>query len=355
MLVRGFQEKNETKWYTHPNHSRLEEKDFLVKEDMATCSSFLSEDQILCSICLDVFTEPVSIPCGHNFCKSCLTQHWANKDQCQCPLCKEKFKKGLQLCINTAFRDVVESFKKHQVTGTSSIKPGQVPCDCCPSNTFPASKTCLVCLTSFCETHLEPHLRVEALKTHKLTNPVHNLEDKICKKHNRILESFCRYDHTRVCDLCTEHTDHQMVYLDEEYVDKKAQLENQTAVFQKTKQIWGKKKRKNARGWKRANQVALNQSPQLYASPDPHHICGYSYIPQNRQTNENGLVLFFDASYAILMLSFVGCKFNETIFFILPGQFENVSWVQRQRRWLWSLCLLCFIVLLFFLLGNLDV
>uniref|UniRef100_A0A7N6A4B1 B30.2/SPRY domain-containing protein n=1 Tax=Anabas testudineus TaxID=64144 RepID=A0A7N6A4B1_ANATE len=38
--------------------------------DMAAASCLLTEDQFLCSICLDVFTDPVSIPCGHNFCKT---------------------------------------------------------------------------------------------------------------------------------------------------------------------------------------------------------------------------------------------------------------------------------------------
>ncbi|KAF4089028.1 hypothetical protein AMELA_G00061960 [Ameiurus melas] len=37
-------------------------------------NSLLSEEQLQCSICLDVFTDPVTTPCGHNFCKSCLTQ-----------------------------------------------------------------------------------------------------------------------------------------------------------------------------------------------------------------------------------------------------------------------------------------
>uniref|UniRef100_A0A8C6TPM0 RING-type domain-containing protein n=1 Tax=Neogobius melanostomus TaxID=47308 RepID=A0A8C6TPM0_9GOBI len=47
----------------------------------------ISEDQFLCSICLDLFTEPVTTPCGHNFCRRCLSQHWDTSAPCRCPLC----------------------------------------------------------------------------------------------------------------------------------------------------------------------------------------------------------------------------------------------------------------------------
>uniref|UniRef100_A0A3P8PIA1 B30.2/SPRY domain-containing protein n=1 Tax=Astatotilapia calliptera TaxID=8154 RepID=A0A3P8PIA1_ASTCA len=43
---------------------------------MSAASNLRSEDQFLCSICLDVFTAPVTTPCGHNFCKTCISQHW---------------------------------------------------------------------------------------------------------------------------------------------------------------------------------------------------------------------------------------------------------------------------------------
>uniref|UniRef100_A0A8C6T8D2 RING-type domain-containing protein n=1 Tax=Neogobius melanostomus TaxID=47308 RepID=A0A8C6T8D2_9GOBI len=42
-------------------------------------SQMFSEMQFLCSICLEVFSEPVSTPCGHNFCKRCISQTWDTK------------------------------------------------------------------------------------------------------------------------------------------------------------------------------------------------------------------------------------------------------------------------------------
>lgn len=226
---------------------------------MATDDSFMSEDQFMCSICLDVFTEPVSIPCGHNFCKACIGLHWKNKDLCKCPLCNEKFNKGLKLCVNTTFREVVENFKKQKVKSKDeSIKPGQVACDCCLGNKLKASKTCLVCLTSFCEAHLQPHLAVAALKRHKLTNPVHNLENKICKKHNRILELFCWNDQVNICALCTEHSGHHTVPLEEAQVERTALRGKKNAEAPRVKQRSGKKSKrsKTQATWKGKEEAA---------------------------------------------------------------------------------------------------
>ncbi|KAJ4937752.1 hypothetical protein JOQ06_002383 [Pogonophryne albipinna] len=59
---------------------------------MSAASCLLTEDQFLCSICLDVFTDPVTIPCGHNFCKACISEHWDRNVQSQCPNCKKDHK-----------------------------------------------------------------------------------------------------------------------------------------------------------------------------------------------------------------------------------------------------------------------
>uniref|UniRef100_A0A8C2DIZ0 Uncharacterized protein n=1 Tax=Cyprinus carpio TaxID=7962 RepID=A0A8C2DIZ0_CYPCA len=187
---------------------------------MLSSSGPLTEE-LQCSICLDVFTDPVSTPCGHNFCKSCLNKCWDNSQTCSCPYCKEAFSQRPDLKINTTLRELVGHCKKK----TPEKKP-EVLCDICEERKLKALKSCVVCQSSYCETHLERHLRVAALKKHKLMEPVSNLEDYICQIHERPLELFCRDDQTCVCLMChvTEHKNHKTVPLEEEGEEKKTQL-----------------------------------------------------------------------------------------------------------------------------------
>ncbi|XP_060781421.1 E3 ubiquitin-protein ligase TRIM39-like [Neoarius graeffei] len=193
-------------------------------------SSLVSEEQLLCSICLDVFTDPVTTPCGHNFCKSCLTQCWKKSQHCYCPLCQEKFTKKPELKINTTLREVADLFKKKR----GPDKP-EVLCDACTGEKLKALKSCLDCSASLCKTHLDLHNYVPKLKKHKLINPVENLEDYICQKHERPLDMFCRDDQTCVCQFCTEgeHKNHNTVPIEEESRERKTQLgKTQTDVQQ---------------------------------------------------------------------------------------------------------------------------
>ncbi|XP_074487482.1 E3 ubiquitin-protein ligase TRIM21-like isoform X2 [Sebastes fasciatus] len=198
---------------------------------MAAASNLQSEDQFLCSICLDVFTDPVSTPCGHNFCKNCITEHWNTSDRCQCPMCKEVFTIRPDLRVNTFISEMVVQFR-HSEQQVS--KPGEVPCDVCTGTKLKALKSCLMCLASYCETHLEPHLTASRLKRHQLIDPVENLEDRMCTKHDKPLELFCKTDQTCVCMLCLvlDHKLHNVVPLKEEYKEKKAELGKTEAEIQ---------------------------------------------------------------------------------------------------------------------------
>ncbi|XP_029981758.1 E3 ubiquitin-protein ligase TRIM21-like [Sphaeramia orbicularis] len=208
---------------------------------MAAAGRVLSEDQFLCSICLDLFTDPVTIPCGHNFCKSCISEHWDNKENYQCPMCKEHFYTKPQLKINTLISEMVAHFRheaQHEPNIYSSdqqaAKPGEVPCNVCSEPKLKALKSCLVCLTSYCQTHLEPHLTLSGLKRHQLIHPVENLEDRMCRKHEKPLELFCKTDHTCICLLCpvVDHKNHDFVSLKDEYEEQKAELKKTEAEIQ---------------------------------------------------------------------------------------------------------------------------
>ncbi|XP_033491502.2 E3 ubiquitin-protein ligase TRIM21-like [Epinephelus lanceolatus] len=200
---------------------------------MSAASCLLTEDQFLCSICLDVFTDPVSTPCGHNFCKTCITEHWNINVPYQCPNCKKVFYTRPELQVNTFISEMAAQFRQsaQQKASSSSSeqqvsKPGEVPCDVCTGTKLKALKSCLVCLESYCETHLEPHLTRSGLKKHQLIDPVENLEGRMCLKHDKLLELFCKTDQMCVCMLCTvlDHKTHDVVPLREEYEGKKAEL-----------------------------------------------------------------------------------------------------------------------------------
>uniref|UniRef100_A0A672KHX7 E3 ubiquitin-protein ligase TRIM39-like n=1 Tax=Sinocyclocheilus grahami TaxID=75366 RepID=A0A672KHX7_SINGR len=91
---------------------------------MASSSGPLNEE-LKCSICLDVFTDPVTTPCGHNFCRTCLNKCWTSTQTWFCPFCKETFSRRPDLEINTT-SEVVQHFKEKFNLGESEML-----CDIC--------------------------------------------------------------------------------------------------------------------------------------------------------------------------------------------------------------------------------
>ncbi|XP_060707193.1 zinc-binding protein A33-like [Hemiscyllium ocellatum] len=120
-------------------------------------------EEVICPICLDFFTDPVILDCGHNFCRSCITQSWEKKEINSCPQCREVFPER-NLRVNRALANLAEEARKLKLDPK--------------------------------EKESKPH----------------------CEKHQEDLKLFCETDRKLICLICRdsrEHREHRFLPIDE--------------------------------------------------------------------------------------------------------------------------------------------
>ncbi|KAI4884467.1 hypothetical protein NFI96_020285 [Prochilodus magdalenae] len=218
----------------YPDHpDRFEYSQVLCRESFSRnekmAEGSLSVDGFSCPVCLELLKDPVTIPCGHSFCKVCINGCWDQEDlrgAYSCPQCRHSFIPRPVLGKNTMLAEVVERLKKTELHAASPAGPGDVECDVCTGRKLRAVKSCLVCLASYCETHLQPHHQSPAFKKHKLVEASRRLREQICSEHEKLLEVYCRTDQQCICMLCTmeDHRGHDTVSAAAERAERQSQL-----------------------------------------------------------------------------------------------------------------------------------
>uniref|UniRef100_UPI00358F99EC E3 ubiquitin-protein ligase TRIM7-like n=1 Tax=Myxine glutinosa TaxID=7769 RepID=UPI00358F99EC len=174
-------------------------------------------DELQCIVCLELYEEPIALPCGHSFCKVCIEQHWESREEatvCDCPNCREVFPIIPKCQKNVALAKLVEKTK---------LVPG-----------VNVEKMKLVPGVNVEKMKLVPGVNVEKMKL----VPGVNVEERRCTEHGKPIQLYCKDDESLMCVMCMvgQHKNHEVVPVELVHDELKGVLTAKCPELSKSKQ-----------------------------------------------------------------------------------------------------------------------
>ncbi|XP_076855576.1 E3 ubiquitin-protein ligase TRIM8b [Brachyhypopomus gauderio] len=158
------------------------------------------EEELICPICLHVFSEPVQLPCKHNFCRVCINEAWAkDTGMVRCPECNNAYSQKPTLEKNHKLSNIVEKFNALNVEKT----PAVLQCILCRRGPpLPAQKICLRCNAPCCQSHIQTHLQQPSSNAGHLLVDAGDARAWSCPQHDEYRLYHCETEHVAVCQYC---------------------------------------------------------------------------------------------------------------------------------------------------------
>ena len=192
------------------------------------------EQQLTCPVCLDIYTDPKSLPCLHCFCQHCLERlpvnPQGNKYFINCPTCRTSTELPAAdepAAFPVAFH--INNFKEVYSLMKKVDEPQQVACDVC--TVASANGYCKDCNQFLCQSCHDTHKKFGAFTNHQLSSldevatsasqMVHGRQEGVmkCSKHNKSLKIFCETCQKIICRDCTigDHKNHDCTPIKDSY------------------------------------------------------------------------------------------------------------------------------------------
>uniref|UniRef100_A0A8C8RIN1 Midline 2 n=1 Tax=Pelusios castaneus TaxID=367368 RepID=A0A8C8RIN1_9SAUR len=220
------------------------------------------ESELTCPICLELFEDPLLLPCAHSLCFSCahriLVSSCSSSESIepitafQCPTCRYVISlnhRGLEgLKRNVTLQNIIDRFQKASLSGPNSpsesrrertyrkspnMSSERIACQFCEQDPpRDAVKTCITCEVSYCDRCLRAtHPNKKPFTSHRLVEPVPDTHFRglTCMEHeNEKVNMYCIADDQLICALCKlvgRHRDHQVASLSDRFEKLKQTLE----------------------------------------------------------------------------------------------------------------------------------